>query len=656
MTSSRITKNKSFFQLFSLDRSDLIAGFICICMFFFWLNLLREKFLDFGYYDWDLAMYAQATWALSQGSFYSSIFGTNFLTNHAEYIAFFIAPFYKLFPSAFTLIVLKILSFVTGSFVFYLITKKSLGWRLGILFMLLYQSHPANAFMMIYEFHYENLAIVFIFLMYYFFINQRLVPFLICAFFATLVKENISLIVFMFGLYALIKGEPKGKGWVIGPFILGLGVFILTMFIITPYLRVHERIPEANSYLSLYLTSSNKTPNLIDNIWQNISALGHTFISPINRQYMIDLILPFHILPLLNPLTLLLGIPIFLQHFLSQSNNNHVFYFHYAATAIIFIFLATVTSLAKIKKHLNTLLYCLLIILTVAGYCLSLGKFWPEFENRISQWQIKPIPTHKSMIDQIPPNASLVTSFDFLSRLTQRHQIFSFQNVWENYSTFTKKTPFVLPKDLSYALIDWMCPWLWFDLLYPPTDNLFKNYLDNIHKFYFSRSWSTVAAIEEITIFSKTKTSQPPLVENSKTPFQKTNSNFPSLEVNNSIRLVDLEVYTKKLVLQHSVLPFVFTWQSKESTSNFLGIVITLIKENTIIDQRLHPIGYAFNATPLWTKGQYIKENYNFLLSPSIKPGNYTLQIEIIDLKTGRLEPLIINEQKSNHFTLPILI
>lgn len=156
MTKSILPVNRSFFKAYSLDKTDLIASFICIGMFFYWLNLLLKKFLNFGYYDWDLAMYAQATWALSQGSFYSSIFGTNFFTNHAEYIAFFIAPIYKLFPSAFTLIVLKILSFVIGSFVFYLITKKLLGWRLGILFMLLYQSHPANAFMMIYEFHYET--------------------------------------------------------------------------------------------------------------------------------------------------------------------------------------------------------------------------------------------------------------------------------------------------------------------------------------------------------------------------------------------------------------------------------------------------------------------------------------------------------------------
>lgn len=460
----------------------------------------------------------------------------------------------------------------------------------------------------------------------------------------------------MFGLYALIKQPSPKKGWVIGPLFWGLGVFLLTMFIITPSLRIQEKIPEANSYLSLYLTSHTENLSLIDKTGQNISAFWNTFISPINFQYMRDLILPFHVLPLLSPLTLLLGIPIFLQHFLSLSDNNHVFYFHYAATAIIFIFLATVTSLARIRKYINPLLYSSLIILTAAGYCLSLEKFWPEFEIRISRWQNKPIAVQNSMIAQIPPKASLVASFDFLSRLTQRHEIFSFHNVWKNYAPFTKKTPFVLPNDLSYALIDWVCPWLWVDLLDPPTDNLLKDYLANIHEFYFSRSWSTVAAIEEITVLSQTTTSQPPLVENSYSPFPKTNPNFPILEVNKHIQLIDLEVHAKKLMLQHFVLPFVFTWQSHESTPNFLGIVITLIQKDAVADQKLHPIGYAFNATPLWTQGQYIKEHYNFLLSPSTKPGSYTLQIEIIDFKTGRVEPLLINGQKSNRLRLPISI
>ncbi len=182
----------------AFDKPDLLALSVCLLALIFWIGLLFKKFVCFGYDDWDLAMYAQAVWALTQGSIKSSIFGTSFLANHAEYIAFFIAPLYKIFPSAFTLIVLKAFAFTSGAFVFYLITKHLLDWRMGLTFMLLYLVHPANFLMMIYEFHFENLAIPFVFLMFYFHLKQRLIPFLICTFFATIIKENISLAAIFF--------------------------------------------------------------------------------------------------------------------------------------------------------------------------------------------------------------------------------------------------------------------------------------------------------------------------------------------------------------------------------------------------------------------------------------------------------------------------
>src|SRR3989338_6818327 len=171
---------------------DRIAFSICCVVFLGWLQLLIDKFVNFGYYDWDLAIYANAMWSLAHGSFHSSLFGTNFLTNLAEYFSFLLVPIYLIFPSAFTLVVLKLLSFIAGSFVLYLIAKRILGSPMAILLMLMYQFHPANLFMLIYEFHFENFATVFIFLMFYFFSKERIVPFLASAFFATLVKENIS--------------------------------------------------------------------------------------------------------------------------------------------------------------------------------------------------------------------------------------------------------------------------------------------------------------------------------------------------------------------------------------------------------------------------------------------------------------------------------
>lgn len=649
-------ENKSFFKSFTQNWPDIVAAFICSVVFLLWLNLLFEKFTHFGYYDWDLAMYAQATWALSQGSLHSSIFGTSFLTNHAEYIAFFIAPIYKLFPSAFTLVVLKILSFVGGSFVFYLIAKKLLGWPLGILLMLLYQFHPANAFMMIYEFHFENLAIIFIFLMYYFLQTRRFIAFLISACFATLVKENISLVVFMFGLYVLIKREPQGKGWVIAPVFLGLGFFILTMFVITPSLRTQEGIATANQYIGMYWDQSAKTAGLTQTIWHNVCARWHTFISPLNQRYMADLFLSLSILPLLSPQTLALGIPIFLQHFLSTAPTNHTLYYHYAATAVVFIFLSTAVSLRWLRGKLRPLFYFLIILLTMGAYSLQIKKCFPQYQERLILLYDRLDPVRQRMFEKIPPQASVVASFDFLANLANRQQIFSFHNVWQNYATFTGKTPFILPANLTHALIDWNCIWLWNDLLNSKNEQV-VTYLKQINNFYFSHSWNSINAVEEITLLSieKTDSEKFSLVENSQIPFAQDDAKPLAIEIANQIKLLDLKV-VQPSPERNNILPFTFFWQSKTTTKDLIAIDIILLKDKKIIEQREHPIGYIFNTTALWKEGQYVKENYNLLLSSTLKPGQYVLDIAFFNIKSHKYLPIVSNGQKSDNLTVSISI
>lgn len=649
-------KKQSLFKMSWLNWPDGAAFLICLTAFFFWLTLLYRKFTYFGYYDWDLAMYAQATWALGQGSLHSSIFGTSFLTNHAEYIAFFIAPVYKLFPSAFTLVVLKTLSLVSASFVFYLIIKNISNWRLGIVFMLLYLLHPANAFMMIYEFHFENLAIIPIFLMYYFVQTRRFIPFLISAFFATIVKENISLVVFMFGLYILLKRKPKEKKWALGPVILGLGVFILTMFILTPYLRSHEGLTEANQYLSMYWDKATDSCSLTDKLSHNLAKYWQTLSGPMNQNYLKELFLPFHILPFLNPLTLFLGLPIFLQHFLSPAPTNHTLYYHYAATAIIFIFLASAESLALVQRKFKKSSYIIVLLLTLLSFFLYTKNYLPNFEKEISPWEDRLDTVRKSMAKEVPSRASIVVNFDFLAPLANRAEIFSLHNVWQNYATFTGKTPFVLPDTLSYALVDWMCPWLW-DAVFKSERPLSSNkYLQNLNKFYFSRSWHTVKAVEEITLLSTTNpgTNNSPLVENSLTPFlSASHDSHLDITIGNELKLISLSV--KPQNSQDHTLPLTFVWQAQAPIEDLLGAKIRFLQKDNIITEVLHPLGYAFNLTPLWKQGQYVKEHYNIYLAQPLTRGEYLLDIAIAGLQTGT-KTVLINGKQTTSILIPVLI
>jgi len=630
---------KSIIQKFpSIKKPDILALFLCMGMFFFWLNLLIGKFVHFGYYDWDLAMYAQAVWALTQGSLSSSLFGTSFLTNHTEYLAFFLAPFYKIFPGAFTLIVFKILAFTTGAFVFYLITKRLLGWKLGIVFLLMYFIHPANLFMLIYEFHFENLAIPFIFLMYYFFLQQRLFPFLISAVFATLVKENISLIVLMFGIYALFQKKDLKSGWVIGPAILGGLFFVFNVFIMMPHVRIMEGLASSNLYIDMY---------------QN-SPLWHNMTSPIAQRYAYDLLLPFNILPLLSPLTLFLGLPIFSQHFLSPNPGMQTFYYHYAATAIIFVFLAAVHSLEKVRAKAGTYIYYGIIFFTILGITAETRNFLPDFRERMGFWQDSLDGARHNMVKQIPPDASIIASFDFLDKLVDRKELYSLHTLWRNNIPFTGR-PFPTEKPIEFALIDWQSYWLWIDLKDSDQEKV-NQYLKRLNEFYFSRQWGTVAAVQDTVLLSTVygKATQPPLIENAQILFPGVTPAEFTLKVGEHLQLLSMEIPSLS-VKAGDVLPFLFVWQSQKPTNDFIAIDLKILKNNRVIAKDRHALGYAFNATPLWKEGQYIKEYYN-LLTPPFTPGEYTVNISFINLSNGNTETIFFKGQELKNISLTTCI
>ena len=343
-----------------IDPPDIIALLLGFIFFIAGLDILAEKYINFGYHDWDFALYANAMWNLSHGSFHSSVFGTNFLTNHAEYFSFILVPVYRLFGHPFLLIVLKLFSLAAGSFLLYLIAKKDLGWPTATVLMLLYQLYPPNFFMLIYEFHFENLAILFIFLLYYFFTNQKLTPFLITALFASLIKENIALIVATFGIYAIFSKRENKLAWIMGPLFLGGGTFLLSMFVITPHLRMQEGLTYANQYIGFYWKDPGEHAHLTQIILLNLHNAWANMSSPLNISFIKELLGPLNFLPLLSPHALFLGAPVLLQNFLGPTFQMHTIYYHYAGYNYSFYFLG-VGGIPEIFKDIYSsadLLYC----------------------------------------------------------------------------------------------------------------------------------------------------------------------------------------------------------------------------------------------------------------------------------------------------------
>lgn len=608
------------------DTIALLSGFI---FFIAGLYILVEKYINFGYNDWDFALYANAMWNLSHGSFHSSTFGTNFLTNHAEYFSFILVPVYRLFGHPFLLIVLKLFSLTAGSFVLYLIAKKNLGWPIAIVLMLLYQVYPPNLFMLIYEFHFENLAIPFIFLLYYFFTNQKLTPFLITALFAGLIKENIALIVATFGIYAIFSKRGNKLAWIMGPLFLGGGIFFLSMFVITPHLRMQEGLNYANQYIGFYWKNPGEHTHLAQVILLNLHNAWANMSSPLNILFIKELFGPLNFLPLLSPHTLFLGAPVLLQNFLGPFQ-MHTIYYHYAATITVFIFLALTASLKFLKVYIRPLTFYVVVLFTGLTCMFNTIDYLPEFSGRMASWPDRLDPVRWQMVNVVPSDASVMATFDFLDKLADRKDLYSFHNVWRNYSPFTGESPYRIPQNLSLALIDWECPWFWSDVLLQARSGR-QDALRHVSDFYFQGAWAVKEATEEITLLGKGAAGNlPPLVEVSKDLPLNLPAN-PVLSVDNKFSLLDFTIGQKQegVTPQKKIL-LTFLWKAQEDVDDLYSMIIELKNGKETVFRWHHHIGYGIYATPLWEKGDYIKERYWVLLPSVLPPAHYIFEIFLI--------------------------
>src|SRR3989344_6983069 len=214
-----------------------LGDFLAYSLFFLalagWTWFILLKYLRFEYWDWDLAFFSQATWNIMHGSQYSSLFYVNFFGNHANLIVYLILPFYAIFSHPLTLVFLKIASYLTGALILYHPAKEKLTAIPAVIIMLCYITYPPNLHAMNYEFDFETLSPLFLFLLYYFFVKNKFWPFLITSLTTILIKENMPLIIIAFGIYALFSKKKDKLRWAVIPFLLGaIGLYFLTAIFI----------------------------------------------------------------------------------------------------------------------------------------------------------------------------------------------------------------------------------------------------------------------------------------------------------------------------------------------------------------------------------------------------------------------------------------
>jgi len=446
-----------------IDTMDIIALGLCLFAISFWSILLSYKFFHFGYYDWDLALFAQAMWGLCHGSSYVSLFDANIFSNHANLIAYVILPVYTVFQHPLTLIFLKVISYTTAAYVLYLLAKEKLSANVGILLLWLYLTYTPNVFGLLYEFDFESLAPAFLMLILYFYVKERWWGFLICAVLLILIKENLPLIILAFSIHGLFTKKDKLR-WGIIPGILALISFYLLVFVFIPRMSgLPIGRPQPYYVGQDYKDLGGSVGGVLFTMILHPVKTLHYLLTPVNLSFLVAIFNPIMYLPLGAPGVLFLVSPIFLQHLLSASQTEHNIRYFYVMTMAPFLFLATIETLKYFYKNIHQG-YRLTLFLLFFISLLTLTVNFDVFKKRflmIESWnETKGMTSDRwKLVQLIPKEASVVASFSFLAQLSQRRNLYPFYKIYD-FRYQNEHYHYKLPSDVQYALIDIHDPWL----------------------------------------------------------------------------------------------------------------------------------------------------------------------------------------------------
>jgi len=603
-------------NLVRFEKGDVLAGAICLIFLCGWCAVHLFKYYHFQYGDWDLAFFSQAMWNLSRGSIDVSLLGKIFFANHSNFIAFFVLPLFLVFSHPLVLVFLKLILFFLGSFIFYRMARQSIEPKGALVLMLLYILYLPNIFGLLYEFDFESLAPVFLFLIFHSFMKRNLRGFWMMAMILMLIKENMPLIILAFGAYGLFTEDRNKWVWGVVPVVVGAGVFCFLTIWFIPHMSDTRAHPYLEHYRELGVQSADQ---LILVMASNPVAVLKKMFSVSNLMFANEILIRLVYLPLYSLHVLFLGSPIFFQHALSKSFQEKTIIFHYVLTLAPFVFLAALNTLRVIRDRLKPHFY--FIILTVfvsaAVFDIYLNWDWIWLNNALTDRRFYLSEEKWELVRRVPKQAAVVSTFNFLPAFSQRQALYSLHKIYVS-AYQTGKRPFVLPDEVDYALVDFNDVWLDFET---SVDKQQARDISRRLRKWLDQGWGVKDQMEDVVLFQKGR-AYPPLIF-----VQEGESYWPERQgimIAEGFSFVSVQA-NPSLTKGRGFIDLRLNWLAHRSLEKEYGMVLILMRDGQSVLERYRKIGYAIYPTLVWNKGDYVQESYKFFL-PHLKAGKYYLQ------------------------------
>ena len=438
-----------------LPRAGPVTGLVVLMLGYIGVfgTLTYQQQSNYGTFGFDMGIYDQGIWLVSHfKNPFDTIRGLDYFGHHVNIITLLFAPAYWLGAGPHFLYAVETAWLAAGAIPIWLLGRDRLqsSWMaLGL--SAAYLLYPSVEWINWWHFHPDALIIAPLMFAYWLATRQRWGWFWVAIAVTLSCKEDAGLAVFALGLCLWLKLRHRAQGLIVS--IAGAAWFLICTKLIIPF---------ANGggepfYVSLFPGLGSSVFSIIGNLVFHPTRWLKLVAAQSRWTYYAQVFWPVALLPLLEPLVLLIALPQLLINTISGISYTHDIHYYYTSIIVAGVFLAVVEACAKRGRTQAGRRFMVGLTLSAA---LAANVAWGpspisvDFHSGI--WA-QPSPQDQAIneaISIVPKDASVSATYNIDDHMTHRVLIYEYPNPWvvTNWGINNLKPPD--PSKVDWLVLD----------------------------------------------------------------------------------------------------------------------------------------------------------------------------------------------------------
>jgi uncharacterized membrane protein len=423
-------------------------------------TLALRNHRNFGTWAFDLGIYDQGFWLVSQGKSWITVRGIDMWGHHINLIAVAFAPFYWLGAGPGFLVVVQACVLALGAIPTYLIARDRLRspWAATVLAFVFLMYAPiqwiAHA-----NFHPEALVITPLLFMWWHATRRNWRWAFGCAVIALSTREDTALAVFVMGLVLWLTmrrsddATRRERRIALGVAALGALWYVVAMRLVIP---AFNRGQQPFYVTDFYANYGGNTFEIAKTIVTRPDRVVSDGTQPDRLRFYRDLLLPWGGLPLGGLVQLAIGLPQMLASAIGLSPYARSIKYQYTSVMIAPVVIAAIEGTAFAFRY-RWSRRVVLWWMVACAYVTNIAWSPSPIAANDDVWA-QPNSRHAAMrtaIDLVPDDASVTATYSLLPHLTHREQIYDWPNpfieaYWGNNDGYRLPAP----DTIDYLVLD----------------------------------------------------------------------------------------------------------------------------------------------------------------------------------------------------------